>query len=70
MRQLEAGEKGKDKGWNELVCVEIVSAQCLGYDCHSWDSGQSPWPCQHPWESLSLEQRYAADVRCAEQTHV
>ena len=63
MRQLEAGEKGKDKSWHELHAVEVVAANSLGYDSFSWDRGEAPWPCQQPWESLTREQFYAADVR-------
>ena len=63
------GCQGKDKGWHELNAVEVVAANSLGYESFSWDRGESPWRCHQPWESLTRQQLYAADVRCATHTH-
>ena len=58
-----AGVKGKDKGWAEMAGWERSAAAALGYDESSWEAGASTPACSKPWQTLSIAERQAAEVR-------
>ena len=46
--------------WGVSTWDEQRAAACLGYDETSWDRGEAPPTCMHPWASLTADEQRAA----------